>query len=127
MLVEALVVYGGFWCVVHPAVVQADHWDTLHGLMGLDARQVLETGDAGTLLKWVQSDDEHKVRAALHKTMSLRAKYPELTEVLDRSFFGTVLTIRQDGERALARPEAVLTPAEVQRIRRWGVEQDTRP
>ena len=52
--------------------------------------------------KWVQSADEPRAHAALRKTLSLRARYPDLTGILDQSFFGAVLTIQQDGERAEA-------------------------
>jgi len=77
--------------------------------MGRDARQALDTGDAVAILKWVRVEDEQKARAMLQTVVSLRAKYPEHAKGLDRSFFGTLLTIRRDGERPQQRASSNAT------------------
>ncbi len=97
MLLGAMAVCGGFWGVAPTPA--AAYWDTLEGPIGRDARQALDTGDAVSILKWVRLEDEQKARATLQTVVSLRAKYPEHAKDLDRSFFGTLLTIRRDGER----------------------------
>jgi hypothetical protein len=99
-LTRALVIWGGFclWWISPPSA--AAYWDSLVGPMGLDARQALEVGELGPLVKWVRLEDAFRVRAALNKTMSLTTKYPDSREILARSFFGTLITIRQDADRA---------------------------
>lgn len=90
------------WCA-GPAY-GATYWDTLDGPIGIDARQSLDTGDVGHVLKWVQLSDEPAVRAALQKVRALRAQYPEHVELLDRTFFGTLLTLCRG---AVSSPESL--------------------
>jgi hypothetical protein len=93
-LIGSVIIYGAL-LGANPELVVA-FWDSLDGPMGEDVKSALETGDAAHVMKWVHLKDEPKVLAAFQQTMALRTKYPKQSNILDRSFFGTLMTIRQD-------------------------------
>ncbi len=85
------------------------HCDTLDGPVVQTARIALEKGDVRPLLKWVQTDDEKKIRVAFQKTLAVRAKGAKAKELADMYFFETLVRIHRVGEGA---PYTGLKPGE---------------
>ncbi|MBF0121185.1 MAG: hypothetical protein HQK79_20320 [Desulfobacterales bacterium] len=90
-----------------PSFVNA-HCDTLDGPVIATAKLAFEKGDVTPVLKWVQKDDETKIRELFKKTMAVRAKGQEAKELADLYFFETLVRIHRRGEGA---PYTGLKPA----------------
>jgi hypothetical protein len=85
------------------------HCDTLDGPVVVTARAALDKGNVTPLLKWVRPEEEKGIRAAFQKTLTMRAKGPEVKEFADMYFFETLVRIHRAGEGA---PYTGLKPGE---------------
>jgi len=85
--------------LVIPGTVGA-HCDTMDGPVVMTAKAALEKGDVTPVLKWVKKDDEKGIRELFKKTLVVRAKGPEATDLADRYFFETLVRIHRAGEGA---------------------------
>jgi hypothetical protein len=74
------------------------HCDALDGPVVTDARAAIEKKDVTAVLKWIGSDAEPEVRAALAKTLAVRGLSPEARELADRSFFETLVRLHRARE-----------------------------
>ena len=63
------------------------HCDTLDGPVVETARTALDKRDVTPLLKWVRTDNEKDIQVAFEKTLTMRAKGPEVKEFADMYFF----------------------------------------
>ncbi len=97
-----------FLSLVHVGNALA-HCDTLDGPVVATARAALDKGNVTPLLKWVRPEEEKGIRAAFQKTLTMRAKGPEVKEFADMYFFETLVRIHRAGEGA---PYTGLKPGE---------------
>lgn len=90
-----------------PAPASA-HCDGLDGPVVAAARQALESGDANSVLIWVQPKDEAELRRAFKEAVAVRKLGAEAREMADRYFFETLVRVHRAGEGA---PYTGLKPA----------------
>jgi hypothetical protein len=84
------------------------HCDTMDGPVVIDARTALDSGDITPVLKWVRAEDEHEIRAAFDKVLTVRKGGGAARELADTWFFETVVRVHRAGEGA---PYTGLKPA----------------
>jgi hypothetical protein len=84
------------------------HCDTMDGPVVLAAKTALERKDVTPILKWVKKDAEAEIKAAFTKTLAVRTKGPEASELADQFFFETLVRLHRAGEGA---PFTGLMPA----------------
>lgn len=90
------------------------HCDTLDGPVVNTARAALAKGEVTALLKWVRPADEQEIKEAFRKTMAVRTKGAEASELADMYFFETLVRIHRAGEGAPytgLKPGAAVDPA----------------
>ncbi len=74
------------------------HCDTMDGPVVAAARAAVERGDVAPVLKWIAPEAEPEARAALVRTMAVRALSPEAKDLSDRWFFETVVRLHRSRE-----------------------------
>jgi hypothetical protein len=74
------------------------HCDALDGPVARDARQALDKGEAGPVLKWVGKADEAEARDAFRKTLAVRAGGSAARELADRYFLEALVRLHRAGE-----------------------------
>jgi hypothetical protein len=86
------------------------HCDTMDGPVVATAKNALEAGNVGPLLKWVSKDDEQTIRTAFEKTMEVRKLSGEAKDLADMYFLETLVRIHRAGE---GMPYTGVKPVEV--------------
>ena len=76
------------------------HCDTLDGPVVIAARKALDTGNAASVLAWVQKKDEGQIRTALDRARTVRKMGGEARELADTYFFETLVRVHRAGEGA---------------------------
>jgi len=76
------------------------HCDTINGPVVAAAKAALNSGDVTPVLKWVRAEDEPEIKAAFARSMAVRSKGKEASELADLYFFETVVRIHRAGEGA---------------------------
>jgi hypothetical protein len=71
------------------------HCDTMDGPVVAAARAAVERGDVAPVLKWIAPEAEPEARAALARTLAVRALSPQARELADRWFFETVVRLHR--------------------------------
>jgi len=80
--------------------VASAHCDTLDGPVVTEGKTALEKGDVTPVLKWVKKEYESEIRTAFEKTLVVRSKGLEASELADMYFFETLVRLHRAGEGA---------------------------
>jgi hypothetical protein len=104
--VLVMLVSAGVWLAATNRALA--HCDTLDGPVVTTARAALAKGDVTPTLKWVKPNAEMEIRDAFKKTLAVRGKTPQATELADMYFFETLVRVHRAGEGA---PYTGLQPA----------------
>jgi hypothetical protein len=84
------------------------HCDTMSGPVVTDAKKALDTGNLTPVLKWIKTDAEPEIRAALDKTLAVRKTGLAARDLADTWFFETLVRVHRAGE---GEPYTGLKPA----------------
>ncbi|MEJ2249317.1 MAG: DUF6448 family protein [Candidatus Lokiarchaeota archaeon] len=74
------------------------HCDTMDGPVVTAAKMALKAKNVKLILPWVPEEAEQELTEAFKKTLSLRKKDSESSELIDRWFFETAVRLHRAGE-----------------------------